>query len=281
MKKLLEQLKEHKSLVADGAMGSLLMAKGMKPGDCPELLNLDNPEIPEQVAREYFEAGAQIIQTNSFGGSAIKLSEFSQADKTEQINFEAARIVKSVVGDNSYVSGSVGPTGKMLEPFGDTKIADMLESFKRQIAGLIKGGIDLICVETMSDINEAICAIKAAKSIDSQIPIAATMTFNKMGDEYYTMMGTSVEAAVIGLLDEGVDIVGSNCGNGIDNMMEIADKILGLTKIPVLIQSNAGLPEVVDGKLHYPEDPQYFAERAAKMFGFWSINCRRLLRHYS
>jgi 5-methyltetrahydrofolate--homocysteine methyltransferase len=266
MIKLLEKLNERKPLIADGAMGSLLMAKGMKPGECPELLNLDNPEIPEQVAKEYFEAGAEIIQTNSFGGSAIKLSEFNQSEKTEKINFEAARIVKYVVGDNAYVSGSVGPTGKMLEPFGDCTESEMIESFKSQIKGLVRGGVDIICIETMSDLAEAVCAMKAVKSIDSKLPIAATMTFNKMGDDYFTMMGVSIEAAVKGLIDGGADIVGSNCGNGIDNMIEIAESIKSFTDKPVLIQSNAGLPEVIDGNLIYPEVPQYFAERAVKMF---------------
>ncbi|MBL1212203.1 MAG: hypothetical protein HND52_02500 [Ignavibacteriae bacterium] len=266
MKTILEILHEKKTLIADGAMGSLLMAKGMKPGDCPELLNLEKPDIPKQVAAEYFEAGAQIIQTNTFGGSSIKLGEFGVADKTEKINFEAARILKSVVGDNAYVSGSVGPTGKMLEPFGESTESEMLESFEPQINGLVKGGADLICIETMSDLAEAICAIKAVKSVDAKIPIAATMTFNKMGDDYFTMMGLSIEAAVKGLSDAGADIIGSNCGNGIDNMVEIAKIIIKFTGKPILIQSNAGLPEVVEGKLHYPESPQYFAERAVKMF---------------
>ena len=268
MNSILDKLKDGKVLVADGAMGSLLMQKGLKTGECPELLNLTNPKILAEIASEYLNAGADIIQTNSFGGSILKLNDFDLGDNSREINEAAARIVSEVVNGKAYVSGSVGPTGKMLEPFGDTTPEEMLDGFKIQVSGLISGGADLICIETMTDINEALLAIEASKLVDSSIPIMATMTFNKSGDEYFTMMGVSIEAAVEGLSNAGADILGSNCGNGIDKMIEIAKKYKSLTDKPIIIQSNAGLPEIKDGKLFYPETPQYFAERANEMFKF-------------
>jgi 5-methyltetrahydrofolate--homocysteine methyltransferase len=266
MKNIIDKLKDKKVLVADGAMGSLLMQKGLKTGECPELLNLTNPDILAEIATEYLNAGADIIQTNSFGGSILKLNDFDLGDNSREINEDAARIVSEVLNGKAYVSGSVGPTGKMLEPFGDTTPGEMLDGFKIQVSGLISGGADLICIETMTDINEALLAIEASKLVDSSIPIMATMTFNKTGDEYFTMMGVSIEAAVEGLSNAGADILGSNCGNGIDKMIEIAKKYKSLTDKPIIIQSNAGLPEIKDGKLFYPETPQYFAERANEMF---------------
>jgi 5-methyltetrahydrofolate--homocysteine methyltransferase len=253
-------------LVADGAMGSLLMQKGLKVGECPELLNLDKPEIIAEVAEEYLKSGADIIQTNSFGGSELKLRDFNLENKTEEINKAAAKIVKEVAGDHAFVSGSCGPTGKMLEPFGDKKPEEMLNGFKKQISGLISGGADLICIETMTDINEAIIAIEAVKSLDSKIPIITTMTFNKTGNDYFTMMGVSINASVFELTNAGADIIGSNCGNGIDNMIEIAAEYKFLTEKPIIIQSNAGLPVVANGKLHYPETPEYFSEKANELF---------------
>ena len=266
MKNIIEILKHKKVLVADGAMGSLLIQKGLKTGECPELLNITHPEILADVALEYFRAGADIIQTNTFGGSSLKLSDFSLGERSKEINEAAARIVREVVQGSAFVSGSVGPTGKMLEPFGEIKYEEMLESFKIQIEGLVSGGADLICIETMTDINEALLAIEASKLVESNIPIMATMTFNKTGDEYFTMMGVSIEAAVEGLSNAGADILGSNCGNGIDNMLEIAHKFKSLTKKPIMIQSNAGLPIIENGKLHYPETAEYFAKKANEMF---------------
>ncbi len=266
MNTLLEKLKDKKVLVADGAMGSLLMQKGLKTGECPELLNLTNPEILAEIATEYLNAGADIIQTNSFGGSILKLNDFDLGIKAKEINEAAARIVSEAVNGKAFVSGSVGPTGKMLEPFGDTTPEEMLDGFKIQVSGLISGGADLICIETMTDIQEALLAIEAVKTVDPQIPIIATMTFNKTGDDYFTMMGVNIEAAVEGLSNAGADIIGSNCGNGIDNMLEIAAKFKSLTSKPIIIQSNAGLPVIKDGKLNYPETPEYFAEKANEMF---------------
>ncbi len=264
IKAIIQKLK-NKILVADGAMGTMLFAKGLKPGEPPESVNLENPEILEEIAQTYFDAGADIIQTNTFGASPLKLSDYGLQDKTEEINRIAVEKVRKVVEEKTYVSGSVGPSGKLLKPFGDTEPEDIYKSYERQMKALINAGVDLICIETMTDLNEATLAIKAAKSISPEIPIMATMTFDETPRGFYTIMGVSIEAAVVGLQKAGADIIGSNCGNGIENMIKIAREFKKYAILPIIIQSNAGIPKMKEGKLFYSETPEFFAEKAKEL----------------
>lgn len=259
------RLNAGKILVSDGAMGTMLFERGLRPGDCPEKLNLDQPDILRDIARAYAAAGADIIHTNTFGGSAVKLSEYGLVDRTENINREAVKTVREAVPDTVFVSGSCGPSGKLLEPYGDGRPADLQRGFERQIQGLIDGGADLICVETMTDIQEAVLAIQAVKAVKSDIPVMATMTFDKTPRGYFTIMGVSIADAITGLTAAGADVVGSNCGNGLENMIEIAAAFCGGTDLPVIIQSNAGMPETQDGRLIYKEPPDFFAKRIAAL----------------
>ena len=265
MKNILKRIKSNKILVADGAMGTMLFARGLKPGEPPESINLKKPEILEEIAQAYLDAGAEIIQTNTFGASPLKLSDYGLQDKTEEINRIAVERVRKVVGDKAYVSGSVGPSGKLLKPFGDTEPEDIYKSYERQMKALINAGVDLICIETMTDLNEASLAIKAAKSISPEIPIMSTMTFDKTPRGFYTIMGVSIEDAVVGLQKAGADIIGSNCGNGIENMIKMAREFKKLTILPIIIQSNAGIPVMKEGKLIYSETPEFFAEKAKEL----------------
>ena len=265
MNTIFKRIKNREILVADGAMGTMLFAKGLLPGKPPESVNLKNPEILKEIAQAYLDAGADIIQTNTFGASPLKLSDYGMQDKTEEINRIAVEKVRKVVREKAYVSGSVGPSGKLLKPFGDTEPDDIYLSFKRQMKALINAGIDLICIETMTDLNEATLAIKAAKSISPEIPIMSTMTFDKTTRGFYTIMGVSIEDAVVGLQKAGADIIGSNCGNGIENMIKIAHEFKKLTILPIIIQSNAGIPEMKDGKLFYSETPEFFAEKTKEL----------------
>ena len=265
MKPLLERLKNGETLLADGAMGSMLFKKGLKPGACPEALNLSQPEILQEIAQSYFDAGADIIQTNSFGGSAMKLSEYGLDDKTEKINKTAVSIVKNVVGDNAYVSGSCGPSGQILQPFGTGNTHDFKKGFTKQIIGMVDAGVDLICVETMTDLHEATIAVKSAKEISPQTPVMATMTFEDTPRGFYTIMGVNINDAVDGLQKAGADIIGSNCGNGIEKMIKIAAEFRKITDLPILIQSNAGIPKNIGGKLEYPETPEFFAEKIPEL----------------
>lgn len=261
MKPILERLKEGEILVADGAMGSQLFQKGLQPGQCPELMNLTHPEILEEIARLYFEAGADIVQTNTFGASPLKLSDSGIEDNTGEINRLAVSFVKQTVKGKAYVSGSVGPTGRILEPYGDTEEEVIYFGFKKQIQALIDGGVDIITVETMTDLREATLAIQAAKSISPLIPVTATMTFDETPQGFFTIMGISTENATKGLESAGADIIGSNCGNGIEIMVKIARELKVLTSLPLIIQSNAGQPEVRDGEQVYLESPDFFAKK--------------------
>jgi 5-methyltetrahydrofolate--homocysteine methyltransferase len=265
MLSLLERLKQPGVLVADGAMGTMLFDRGLKPGECPEKLNLERPEVLEEIAGLYLKAGAEIIQTNTFGGSPLKLALYSLDNKTEEINASAIRAVRKIVEDRAFVSASCGPCGKILEPYGDAHEETVFDSFRRQMKTLIAEGVDMICVETMTDLAEATLAIKAAKSISPTIPVCATMTFDATTKGFFTIMGIGIEQAAKGLTDAGADIIGSNCGNGILNMIKIADEFKKYTTLPVIIQSNAGIPILKNGVSVFPETPEFMAEESRNL----------------
>ncbi len=260
-----ERLARPGVLLCDGAMGTLLLQRGLKAGECPERMNLERTEVLEEIARSYLEAGAEIIEANTFGGSPLKLAAYGLEDRTEEINARAVAAVRKVVGDRAYVGASFGPTGRILEPYGDTAPGLVLESFQRQMKVLLAEGVDLICIETMTDLSEAVLAVQAARSASASIPICATMTFDSTPRGFFTIMGTSVERAAGGLAEAGADVVGSNCGNGIENMVAIGREFLRHTKLPVLIQSNAGLPKLKDGVPVFPESPEFMAEKGREL----------------
>jgi len=258
---LLQRINSGEILIADGAMGTMLFERGLESGQCPESLNLDRIEILEDIAKSYLKAGADIVQTNTFGGSPLKLALYSLDTRTEEINRNAVRAVRNAVGDAAHVSASCGPCGRLLKPYGDAEPDDVLSGFERQIGAIASEAVDMICIETMTDLTEATLAIKAAKRVAPSIPIAATMTFDSTPRGFFTIMGVSIQQAVNGLTAAGADIVGSNCGNGIENMVKIAEEYRKHTQLPLIIQSNAGLPEMQDGRLIYCESPEFMAEK--------------------
>lgn len=265
MEKLLERLRNGEILVADGAMGTMLMERGLKPGEPPESFNLTHLDVIKEIAELYLDAGADIIQTNTFGASPLKLSFYSLEGKTEEINRNAVLAAKEVVGDDAYISASCGPCGKLLKPYGDIELEDVYDSFERQINALISAGIDIICIETMTDLSEATLAIKAAKKVSQPTPVMATMTFDPTPRGFYTVMGVNIEDAAKGLEEAGADIIGSNCGNGIENMVRIAKEFKECSSLPLIIQSNAGIPEMRGNKPTYPESPEFMAEKAKEL----------------
>lgn len=265
MQPLLERIRASEILVADGALGTMLLAEGLAAGKCPESFNLEHPEILERIARAYLDAGADIIQTNTFGASPLKLSQYHLDDLTEEINVSAVRAVRKAIGDRAYLSASIGPCGRLLEPYGDIDSDQVLAGFERQIKALASEGVDMLCIETMTDLAEATLAIKAVKSVLPAATVCATMTFDSTPRGFFTIMGVSVEQAAIGLAEAGADFIGSNCGNGIANMVTIADEFRKHTTLPLLIQSNAGLPEVIHGELVYHETPEYMASQCRKL----------------
>lgn len=266
MVSILERLKNGEVLIADGAMGTMLMQRGLADlGSCPEACNLTHADALADIARSYLDAGAEIIQTNTFGASPLKLAMYGLDAQTEEINRAAVQAVRRAVGDQAYVSASVGPCGKMLRPYGDTAPASVLESFRRQAAALVTAGVDVFCIETMIDLAEAKLAVQAVKEAAPAIPVMATLTFSPTPRGFFTMMGASIPEAAAALQEAGADIVGSNCGNGIELMVLITTGFRRHTALPLLIQSNAGLPVMKDGAPTYPESPEFMAGKVAEL----------------
>jgi 5-methyltetrahydrofolate--homocysteine methyltransferase len=265
MKNLLKRLKNGEILVADGAMGTMLLDLGLKPGEPPESFNLTRLEVLEKISSLYLDAGADIIQTNTFGASPIKLSFYSLEDKAEEINRNAVLVVRKVVKDRAYISASCGPSGKLLKPYGEVEPEEIYNSFETQINTLISVEVDIICIETMTDLKEATLAIKAAKTISPSTPVIATMTFDPTPKGFYTVMGVNIEDAAQELEEAGADIIGSNCGNGIENMIKISKEFKKFSSLPLIIRSNAGIPRMQGNKPIYPESPEFMAEKAKEL----------------
>ena len=262
---LLERIKRNEILLADGAMGTMLFARGLEPGQCPEVVNLERPALLEEIARLYLDAGADICEANTFGGSPLKLAQYQLENRMEEINATAVRAVRRTAGDRAYVAACSGPSGKILKPYGDTDPQDIYDSYVRQMRVLIHTGVDCICIETMVDLTEAQLAVKAIRELSPSMPITAAMTFDPTPKGFYTIMGVSIEQAAAGLQDAGADVVGSNCGNGIENMIEIARGFRKCSDLPIIIQSNAGLPETKEGVLVYGETPEFMADKAREL----------------
>lgn len=259
----LEILKE-KVLLIDGAMGTQLQAEGLPIGEASEKFNLDHPEIVQKIHQDYVDAGADIILTNTFGGSIFKLDANELGDKVAEINRTAAELARRAAGDSVFVAGSVGPTGQFLEPLGPVPESRMIENFEVQIKALVEGGIDIVCIETMSDPLEAVCAIKAAKNV-CQLPIIASMTYEQGKAGFRTMMGNDVAGCVSQLAAAGADVIATNCGYGIDHMIGIVELIRQNTQLPVMAEPNAGLPELVGDKAVYNETSEMMAEKLPRL----------------
>ena len=258
---LVVRLRRGDVVVGDGAWGTMIMARGLRAGQPPEAFNLTRAHELEAIAREYVEAGAQLITTNTFGASPLRLRLYGLEGETEAINQAAVRAVRRAVGDRAAVLASIGPSGRLMKPYGDTDPREVADGFTRQARALAAEGVDVFCVETMTDLGEAELAIRAAREAAANVPIVATMTFDRTRRGFFTVMGTSIAAAARGLVQAGADMVGSNCGNGLDAMIEIAQLFRASTSTPLAIQANAGLPETRGGTLVYPESPEFFAER--------------------
>ena len=258
---LLEKLEKSGVLISDGAWGTMLQSKGMTTDDCPEEWNISHADDVRDVAKAYTAAGSDLILTNTFGGSRIKLEKKGFADRVAEFNESGAHNSVEVAG-SAIVAGSVGPTGEFIEPLGSITAEEMEGIFAQQIAALLKGGVRVICVETMMAVEEAVCAVKAAKKLDPTVEVIATMTFDKTPNGFRTMMGVDPLRAVNELSEVGADILGSNCGNGIEGMIEVAAEFRKHTSKPILIHANAGVPELIDGQTVFRQSPEDFAANA-------------------
>jgi len=253
MKRPFLQAIRERLLVLDGAMGTMLQERGLKPGQSPEELNLALPEVVAGVHREYLAAGADIIVTNTFGGSRAKLSHYGLEGKLVEINAAGVAIARKAAGDSAYVGGSIGPTGRFVEPVGDATFDEMTAIFREQARVLVEAGAEFITLETFLDIKEARAAVIAIREIAPHIPIIAQMTFDDKGR---SVLGTPPEAAAITLEAAGADVVGSNCGLGIDGIYDILAAMRRVSRLPLISQANAGLPVLRDGKTVFPGTPE-------------------------
>ena len=262
---MIERIKNGEILISDGAIGTILMQGYINIGEPPEIINLRDPSVLENIAKSYLEAGAELIQTNTFGASRMRLTKYSLEGKLKEINRAAIRAVKNVVAKDTIVVASVGPTGRLLKPYGDVDVQEIKDNYKEQMEIIYEEGVDAVCIETMTDINEMRLAIEAAKSLSDEIPIIATMTFDETPRGFYTVMGYGVREAIKVIEESGANVVGSNCGNGIDKMVKIAIELRKYAVLPIIIQCNAGLPILKDGNIYYPESPEYMASKSIEL----------------
>ena len=259
---ILQRLAKGDLLVSDGATGSYLQQHGLEDGD-PEEWNVSHPEVVQGMAKAYFDAGSDMVLTNTFGGTSLRQSHYGFADRAAEFNRLGAELARSQAPDGCFVVGSVGPTGEVLnDPLRDNPLTEerAYEAFAEQIVALAEGGVDAVNVETMIDINEAVIAVRAAKE-NTDLVVMSTMFFDKGPRGFFTMMGSKPADAVGKLQEAGADIVGANCGNGIDVMIELARELRAATDGYLLIHSNAGIPAPIGGEIVYPESPEYMAER--------------------
>lgn len=253
------ELEKGKILLFDGAMGTELYNRGIFLNRCFEEANLSTPQLVQEIHKEYANAGAQILTTNSWGANRYKLKEYNLDDKFELINQKAVEIAKDVAGDKAYVAGSVGPLGVRIEPFGPTSFEEARGLFKEQIAVLLKSRVDLISFETFIDIHELLQAVLACKEVDVSVPIVAQVSITTEGN---SPLGTPALKMLQDLQEAGVDAVGLNCSVGPQPMLSCLEKIKSLIKKPLCVQPNAGLPKGHEGRQIYMSTPEYMAHYA-------------------
>ncbi len=253
-------------LISDGATGTYLQEHGLEAGGCPEAFNESHPDVIRGMAEAYFAAGSDMVETNSFGGSRYMLAKYGFGDRVVEFNRLAAELARSVTPAGCFVLGSIGPTGEFLEPMGSATEQQMYDVFSEQARGLAAGGADAVCIETMSDLGETIVAIRAVKD-ETGLPVVATLCFDRGPRGLFTMMGVTPQGAVEALGREGADIVGSNCGIAIQDMIEIVAEMRRATNLPILVHVNAGLPRIEKGEIVYPDTPEFMAEQMKQVVG--------------
>jgi 5-methyltetrahydrofolate--homocysteine methyltransferase len=265
---LVTEIANEKLIISDGAMGTELQARGLPVGKCPELWNLENPEVVKQITADYIAARARLVETNTFGANRFILARHHLEDKLREINAAGVTLARqaineSGVGGKIYLFASLGPTGNFLEPLGDMTTGQLADAVTEQVAVFRDAGVDGVCVETMTDITEAEITVRAVK--DAGLACIALMCFDKTPRGYFTMMGVDIPTSVRVLIDAGADIIGSGCGGGCNEHLEIAREIRALTSHPLAIHPNAGKPEMVDGNVVYPESPEVFGNTAREL----------------
>jgi 5-methyltetrahydrofolate--homocysteine methyltransferase len=251
-------------LIADGATGTMLQSLGLPAGVAPELWNVERPDAVRTLYQAYLDAGSGVILTNTFGGSRLKLERVgSLGERCAELNQAAARLAKETAGDGAYVAGDIGPTGELMEPYGLLSYADAVDVYAQQAQALVDGGVDLIWVETMSDLNEAKAAVEAANKV-TDLPVFCSLSFGASGR---TMMGVAPDEAVETLWPLGLTAIGANCGEGVDvievvlpQMRAALQELAGPGNYPLIAKPNAGLPRLVDGETVFDLGPSELAD---------------------
>jgi 5-methyltetrahydrofolate--homocysteine methyltransferase len=265
MNPLEELLVSEDVILLDGAMGTMLIAAGLQQGESPDLWNVNHPERVKEVHRAYIEAGSRLVLTNTFGGTSIRMRRHNLQDRAQELNRSAAENLREVVEAVSYpvvAAGSMGPTGEMMKPMGPLTFEEAKSAFSDQAKALTDGGVDVIWIETMSDLNETKAAIEGTREV-SDLPITASMTFDTNG---FTMMGVSPQQAFETLSAYNLIAIGANCGNGPDEIEGVIEKMHILDPDAVLIaKANAGVPKMVKGEVIYDGTPEVMADYAKKV----------------
>lgn len=256
MNSFLQQLLLDAPIVTDGAWGTELQKFGLQIGECPDAWNITHPDLVEQVARSYITAGSRIILTNTFGANRIALERYDLADKAMEINRRGVEISKRAAENHAHIFASIGPSGKMLLT-GEISEDELLGIFLEQATALKETGADAIVIETMSDVVEAKLAVRAAQ--ETNLPVVACMVFDSGKNKDRTMMGLTPEQAALELTASGADVIGANCGQGIEGFISICNRLHAACDLPIWIKANAGLPEIVDGISVYDITPGEFS----------------------
>lgn len=256
MHPLIEELLAQGPVLTDGAWGTQLQARGLPAGQLPDLWNLTHPDQVADVARAYVQAGSRVILTNTFGANRLRLTEAGCADRLEAINQEGVRLSRQAAAGRAKVFASIGPTGKMLVT-GEVRAVELTAVFTEQAQALARGGAEGLVIETMADVEEARLAVEAARS--TGLPVVACVVFDSGRDKDRTMMGQTPEQAAEVLSAAGADVIGSNCGQGIAGFVSICRRLRAATARPLWIKPNAGLPELVEGRVVYRTTPDQFA----------------------
>ena len=252
-------------VLLDGAMGTALMARGLPPGVPGERWNLERPDAVKSVHLEYLEAGSDVVQTNTFGGTPLRLAAHGLGDRFEEINRSAARLAREAAGEGHLVAGNLGPTGTFLPPVGDGDPEAMEDGFAAQAALLARGGVDYLSIETMIDLEEALCALRGARKGAPGLPVSACMVFEKKPRGFFSPMGNTPEDAMRRLAEAGAALVGANCSMGSAEMLELVPALVEASPVPVVVKPNAGLPRVEGVRTVYDQAPEEFARHGAAM----------------
>lgn len=255
--KLLE-LARKRAVIFDGAMGTMLMAAGLKAGETPERWNVERPDLIREIHRRYYEAGSDSVHTNTFGGTRIKLADIGLGDQMGLLNRAAAENARAVCPPGKFVAGDLGPTGKMLQPLGALSVEQAEAGFRDQAGELLAGGVDFISIETMISLEESLAAVRGAKTAGATMIVAAT-TYQKTPNGFFTMMGESVPQCASALEAAGAGVIAANCTLGSGDMVALTRELRAATEKPILIQPNAGKPVLKAGVTHFEQSPDAFA----------------------